>query len=76
MSQGGGDAGLAAQAQEAEGGVSQGGHDLRSGVGANLGAVFVEGDVADPSVLDPPVPAQPGRDLSRVGVGPDREVTA
>ena len=37
--QGGGDVGFASQADHADGQVTQGGHDLRSGAGAHLGSV-------------------------------------
>lgn len=46
VSVGGGDVGDAGEAQDADGGVSLGGHDLWSGAGADLGSVFVVGDVA------------------------------
>src|SRR5262249_56929920 len=64
---GGGDIGLAEEAEQADGGVAEGGHDLGRAALAHLGAIFVEGYVADPmrAVFDPPmVPTeaeQPGR---------------
>jgi hypothetical protein len=56
---GGGDVGDAGEAERADGGVAEGGHDLRSGAGADLGAVLVVGDVPYPVnlVLDV-VPAE------------------
>ncbi|MGI5182402.1 tyrosine-type recombinase/integrase [Dactylosporangium sp. CA-152071] len=45
---GGGDVGVAGEAEDVDGGVAEGGHDLRAGAGADLGSVFVVGDVADP----------------------------
>ncbi len=55
----GGDARAARQAQERDREVAETRHDLRPGAGADLGAVFVEGDVAHPveAVLDAPVAA-------------------
>ena len=47
MLEAGGDGGPSGQAEQADGGVAQGGHDLWGVAGAGLGAVFVEGDVAD-----------------------------
>ena len=59
---GGGDVGPAGQTEQADGGVAQGCHDVGCVAGADLGAVFVVGDVADPveSVLDAPVALDPG----------------
>ena len=57
----GGDVGGAGEAVQADHEVAQRGHDLRAGAGADLGSVFVVGDVADPvePVLDLPVAADP-----------------
>jgi hypothetical protein len=54
MAQGGSDAGFSAQAQDGDGQVAQAGHDAGAVAGADLGAVLVVGDVADPvqPVLD------------------------
>jgi hypothetical protein len=41
-----GDVGPAAKYQDADGEVSQGGHDGGAGAGAHLGGVFAVGDVA------------------------------
>ena len=51
--------------------VAQGGHDLGAVAGAQLVAVFIKDDIADPVelVLDSPVPAYPGRDGLGLGVG-------
>src|SRR3954447_2702821 len=70
MTVGGGDVGGAGEAERADGGVAQGGHDLWSGAGADLGAVFVVGDVANPVdlVLDVPVAADPRGELRRSGL--------
>jgi len=53
----GGDVRGADQAQERDGGVAQGSHDLRRGPAADLAAVLVEGHVSHPmqTVLDPPM---------------------
>src|SRR5262245_54631169 len=48
MAQGGGEAGVAGQPQDGDGKVAQAGHDAWSVAGADLGAVLVVGDVADP----------------------------
>lgn len=54
-----GDVGGAEQAQQGDGEVAQGRHDGGSAVGANSGAVLVEGDIAHVvgAVLDAPVAA-------------------
>lgn len=59
MAQGLCDVVVAVESEQAECGVAEGGHDLRSAAGAGLGVVLGVGDVADPvqSVLDRPVPA-------------------
>lgn len=63
--------GAVGQADEADGQVAQGGHDLGSVAGAQLVTVLIEDHVPDPveTVLDPPVPADPGRDGLGLGVG-------
>ena len=48
IAQGGSDSGVAGQAQDGDGKVAQAGHDAGPVAGADLGAVFVVGDVADP----------------------------
>src|SRR3954468_4449227 len=67
---GGGDGGDAGEAERADRGVAEGGHDLRSGAGADPAAVFVVGDVTDPvdGVLDVPVAADPGGQPFRLGL--------
>ena len=51
--------------------VTQGGHDLWAVAGAQLVAVLIEDHVPDPvkSVLDSPVPLDPGRDDLGLGIG-------
>ena len=58
------------QADEADGQVAQGGHDLGAVTGAQLVAVRVEDHVPDPveAVLDSPVPADLGGDLLGLGL--------
>src|SRR4051812_23886434 len=70
MSVGGGDVGDTGGAECADGGVAQGGHDLGSGAGADLGAVLVVGDVPHvvDLVLDVPVAADPGGELGGFGL--------
>src|SRR5664279_1429572 len=70
MSQCGRDVGEAGHADEADGEVTQSGHDLWAVAGAYLGMIFSERHVADPmqAVLDRPVPACPVRELSGVGL--------
>jgi Transposase IS116/IS110/IS902 family len=65
MSQRGGEVGVAGQAQRADGEVAQAGHHPGEAAAARSGGVFAEVHVADPvqPVLDPPVPAQPARQL-------------
>src|SRR3712207_8126505 len=67
---GGGDVGAATQPDDVDGGVAQGGHDLRTGAGAHAGVVFTLGHVADPvqAVLDRPVGTDPGGQQPRIGV--------
>jgi hypothetical protein len=67
VSWGGGDVGRAGQAEQADRGVGEGGHDLWGVAGADLRTVFVEDDVADPvgAVLDAPVALDPGREGGR-----------
>ncbi len=62
---GGGDIRGAGGAQEADGGVAQRRHDLRDGPAADLGAIFIEGHVANPvgAVLDAPMVAEKREDL-------------
>src|SRR6266542_1521412 len=74
MSEGLGDVGPAGQSQQADGGVADGGHDLGCCSGADLGAVFVVGDITHPveAVLDAPVTLDPGSEVGRLcaaGVG-------
>jgi hypothetical protein len=67
---GGGDAGMAVQAQEADGQAAQRCHDAGCVSGSDQGLVFLVGDVADPVelVLDLPVAADPGRQGGGIGV--------
>ena len=69
--EGGGDAGVAGQAQDGDGEVSQGGHDPWRAGGADLGAVFVVVQVADPvqAVFDQPVAADDGGEFGGAGLG-------
>jgi len=62
MSDGLGDVGGAVYPQDAEGEVAERGHGAGAGVGADLGAVFVVGDLAHPvqAVFYGPVAADPG----------------
>jgi hypothetical protein len=61
---GGGDAGVPGRFQDADGQVAQGGHDLGSAAGADLGGVFAVADVAEVvQGLDLPVAAEPGGEL-------------
>src|SRR5881394_1905411 len=63
-----GDIGPAAEFQDCDGEVAQGGHDGGAVAGADLGAVFAVGDVADVMQgLDPPVVADPAGQF--VGAG-------
>ena len=59
---GGGDVGVAVQAQKADGQAAQRCHDAGRVAGPDQGSVFLVGDVADPVelVLDVPVAADPG----------------
>ena len=54
-----------------DGGVAQSGHDFRSGARADLAAVFVVGDIADPVnlVFDSPVLADETSDHLAAGLG-------
>src|SRR4051794_19426339 len=66
---GGGDVG-AAESDDVDGGVAQGGHDLGSGAGAHAGMVLTLGDIADPvqAVLNRPVRADPVDQQQRIGI--------
>jgi hypothetical protein len=70
MAVGGGDVGGAGDVEGADSGVPQDAHDLWFGAGADLGAVFVLGDVANPVdlVLDVPVAADPLGELRWSGL--------
>ena len=59
------------ESDEADGQVTQGGHDLWAVAGAQLVAVLIEDHVPDPvkSVLDSSVPLDPGRDDLGLGIG-------
>ena len=61
MSGGGGDVGPSGEAEQADGGVPQGGHDRWCVAGTDLGAVFIESDISDPvqPVFDTPVLLDP-----------------
>ena len=67
---GGGDVGAAAEPDDGDRGVPQGGHDLGSVAGPHAGVVLTLGDVADPvqRVLDRLVGADPAGQQPRVGV--------
>ena len=69
--QGGGDVGFASQTDHADGQIAQGCHDLGRGAGADLGPVFIEGNVPDPvdSVLDAPMSPPQGEEPLRTGPG-------
>ena len=58
------------ESDEADGQVTQGGHDLWAVAGAQLVAVLIEDHVPDPvkSVLDSPVPLDPGGNLFGLGL--------
>ena len=62
--QSGGDIGDVAAAEQGDGGVAAGGECLGSSTGADLGAILIEGDVADVMalVLDAPVAAREGEE--------------
>ena len=70
VSEGLGDVGGAVYSQDAECQVPQRGHGAGSGVGADLAAVFVVGDVADPvqAVFYGPVAADPGGEFGCGGL--------
>src|SRR5262249_33097067 len=65
------DVGVAVEAEQTDGGVAQGGHDLGTAFDTDLGVVFAVGNVTYPVqlVLDRPVPAQPASYLFGGGVG-------
>ena len=67
---GGGDVGVAVQAQEADGQAAQRRHDAGRVSGPDQGSVFLVGDVADPVelVLYLPVAAGPRGQGDRVGI--------
>jgi hypothetical protein len=70
MSEGLGDVGDAVYPQDAEGQIPERGHGAGSGVGADLGAVFVVGHVPYPvkTVLYCPVAADPGGEFGGGGL--------
>ena len=60
---------MTGQAEQPDREVTQGGHDLGAGGGADAAGVFGEGDVADPvERFDLPVGAGQGTELLRAGV--------
>jgi len=65
VAQGGGDAGGSGQPQDGDGQVAQAGHDAGAAGGTDLGAVFVEVNVADPveAVFDALLAADDRREL-------------
>src|SRR3954468_4444801 len=69
-SMGGGDVGAAAEPDDVDGGVAEGGHVLGAVTGAHTGVVLTLGHVADlvKAVLYRPVRADPGGEQPRVGV--------
>ncbi len=64
------DVGMAGAAQDPDGGIAQGGHDLGRMARANLAAIFIEGDVAHPmqAVLDAPMAPPKGGQAGGVGL--------
>ena len=69
--EGGADAGCGAmgEADEGDGEVAEGGHDLGGVAGAELVVVLGEDDITDPvEGLDVPVALEPGQDLFRMGL--------
>lgn len=67
MPAGGRDAGVPGHFHDRDGGVAQGGHDLGSAAGADLGGVFAIADVANMvQRLDLPVASNPGGKLGGV----------
>jgi len=79
MSGGLGDVGPAGQAEQADGGVAQGRHHVGRVAGADLGAVLIEGDIADPvqpvrpaSGRCPQMPQCPWTQAARTGGGAGR----
>lgn len=66
----GGDGGAIVAVDQRQAQVAYRGQDLGCRTGAQAGAVLPEGDVAHPvSALDPPVPADQGEQVPRVGLG-------
>lgn len=59
VAQGAGDVGGPTQAQQADDEIAQAGHDAGAVAGADLRAIFIKGDIADPvgAVFDTPVAA-------------------
>ena len=59
----------AGEAEEAEGGIAEGGEVLGGVAGLHLALVLAEGDVADPvePILDSPVIAPAGQEQRRIG---------
>ncbi len=55
------DVGMAGAAQDPDGGIAQGGHDLGRMARANLAAIFIEGDVAHPMQTDSRCPNGPAK---------------
>ncbi len=57
-------------AQDPDGGIAQGGHNLGRMARANLAAIFIEGDVAHPmqAVLDTPMAPPKGGQAGGVGL--------
>jgi hypothetical protein len=71
VAEGGGQVDRPGAAERADGEVTQAGHDLRAGPGAQLGGVLGEGHVTDvvQAVLDRPVPPQEVGEAGRAGLG-------
>jgi hypothetical protein len=69
VAQPGGDVGLAGQLQQANRQVAQAGHHLLAVPGTDLGAVLVEGDIANSArtILDLPLPADQHAQTGGVG---------
>jgi hypothetical protein len=70
IAQAGGDIRAAGHAKQAEGGVAEGGHDLRAGTCSDAAAVFAERFIADVehAILNRPMMAVEIQQTSRVGL--------
>lgn len=70
MAESGGDVAGAGHAEQRDGQVAHRGHDLGASAFADLRAVFIKGDVADPveAVFNRPVAAAETKQASRTGL--------